>query len=693
MICPNCGNVSEGERTCAKCGAGLSPPVAPIAPAPGEMASPVADSQPSGSGDLTGRTLDQKYYLESKLGAGGKGTVYRARRLQIGDRVVVKVLHPDQVADPKAIERFRHEAQTAASLKHPNILTIYDFGVSSEGLSYLVMESSEGENLRHLIDRQGKLTETEAVDIIRQVCAALDEAHRHNVVHRSIKPDNILAQTLPGGVQVKVLDFGISSLRNVTASRLTRTGSVVGTPHYMSPEHCLGEELDGRSDIYSLGIVLFEMLTGVVPFASSIPTAIVVKQIYEPPPRPRDLNPSISPDVESVVLRVLEKWRDARPQTAGEMARELIGAVNSAGEVPAPESISHVPITAPKLDGVPPNPVTAPTLELIPLPPPAPAPEVIPPPPPAPKPEVIRSAPITTRKPENISPAPPAPKPNSIRPAVKTARKPEGIPPAPPAPKPDSIRPAAKTARKPEGGPPAPVTIPASVEAATTGSGKNVKLLDVIPVFGKKSAKTRRSGKFALPVFGALLLLIGGGGFWLYLKKDRGEKATSTNTSANSSQRTSNVRSQPVVPDRQPTVSPTKSPPASDKFWGVISSQTSGVTDAVNALGSANQQMAVIHAGGQLALEYRESRFFSNGLGSDLQVYGPEQERVSYLIFVRNDPAEEWKRIDINRKGFTRGEAGHDMGHHGVQQARQVMIRNTGNADLRIDAILIVYKN
>ena len=133
--------------------------------------------------------------------------------------------------------------------------------------------------------------------------------------------------------------------------------------------------------------------------------------------------------------------------------------------------------------------------------------------------------------------------------------------------------------------------------------------------------------------------------------------------------------------------------PGSNKPWRLIPDQTSGVADALNALGAADRQTAVINPGGQLALEYRGGKFFGDGHGADLHVYGLEQGRVSYLIFVRNDPAEEWTRIDINRKGFPRGEAGHDMGHHGVRQARQVMIRNDGNADLRIDAVSVKYKD
>src|SRR5499425_1320281 len=156
MVCPNCENVSDGNRFCTQCGVELASPLAPTTPASCGVQSPATVSPLSATGALTGRTLDQKYHLESKLGVGGMGTVYRAGRLLIGDRVAVKVLHPDQMADPQAVERFRRAAQTAARLKHPNVVTVYDSDVSREGLNYQVMELAEGENLRSLVERRGR---------------------------------------------------------------------------------------------------------------------------------------------------------------------------------------------------------------------------------------------------------------------------------------------------------------------------------------------------------------------------------------------------------------------------------------------------------------------------------------------------------------------------------------------------------
>ncbi len=322
MICTEC-NTSNTElaRFCNTCGRELQSENTQQASAPRQQTE-----TDSAADALIGSTIGGKYRLESKLGAGGMGAVYRATRLIIGDEVAIKILHDGQ-NDQRAAERFRREAQAAARLKHPNAVNIYDFGVTDDGLQYLVMELVEGESSRRIIKQQGPLTPSAAAEIISQVCAALDEAHRHNIIHRDIKPDNIIVDVTANRLRVKVLDFGIAKLRDDTAGNLTQTGSVLGTPHYMSPEQCLGEELDSRSDIYSLGIVLYEMLAGVVPFNSPSSAAVVVQHVTQPPTPLRLVNTSISPAVDVVVLHALEKQREGRPKTAGSFADAISAAI------------------------------------------------------------------------------------------------------------------------------------------------------------------------------------------------------------------------------------------------------------------------------------------------------------------------------------------------------------------------------
>lgn len=317
----------------------------------------VASAAPDGGKPaLIGLTIEGKYCIDAKLGAGGMGAVYRARRLLIGDEVAIKILHAEHVAQPQAVERFRREAQAAARLKHPNAVSIYDFGVTSDGLVYLVMELVEGQSLRQIIKRQGPLTPSAAAEVINQVCASLDEAHRQQIVHRDLKPDNIMVNPTITGLRVKVLDFGIAKLRDLTAGNLTQTGSVMGTPHYMSPEQCLGEDLDNRSDIYSLGIVLYEMLAGVVPFNSPTSTAVVVQHVNQSPPSLRAINLSISTDLERVVLHALEKRREARQQTAAALAEEMNAAVRGPAVVPVVTPVATRP------QGYAAQPTLAPTM-------------------------------------------------------------------------------------------------------------------------------------------------------------------------------------------------------------------------------------------------------------------------------------------------------------------------------------------
>src|ERR1700681_3202819 len=296
---------------------------------------------------LLGRVIDGKYRIDAEIGAGGMAVVYRATRVHIGDLVAIKVLHSELLRDPLFAERFRREAQAAARLKHPNVVAIYDFGVAGD-LVYLVMELVEGPNLRTIIKDTGPMPAGLAAEVVRQVCAALTAAHRQSIVHRDIKPANIAVETTPDGPSVKVLDFGIASLRTGTQTMLTQAGALLGTPAYMSPEQCLGEELDGRSDIYSLGVVLFEMLCGVVPFNSPTPTAVVMQHVQQAPPALRVLNASISPAVEAVVLRAMAKRREDRFQNA----RDFADALTTAGSAPR-LSLGPETIAAPRFSMLP----------------------------------------------------------------------------------------------------------------------------------------------------------------------------------------------------------------------------------------------------------------------------------------------------------------------------------------------------
>ncbi|HZI20369.1 MAG TPA: protein kinase [Pyrinomonadaceae bacterium] len=367
MNCQNCGAANDADaRFCSNCARPTAAPMpSPPTPTPTPPSAPSrAQAGPpdaARAAGLVGSTLDGKYRVEGRIAAGGMGTVYRATRLLIGDEVAIKILHPEHFADASAAERFRREAQAAARLKHPNAVSVYDFGVTNEGLVYLVMELVGGESLRRIIKGQGPLTPSAAADVMRQVCAALDEAHRQSIVHRDVKADNIIIHQTPAGLRVKVLDFGIAKLRDVAASNLTQTGSVMGTPHYMSPEQCVGEELDSRSDIYSLGVVLYEMLAGVVPFNSPTSTAVIIQHVNQPPPPLRSINMSVPEAVERVVMHALQKRREDRPQTAGVLAAEMDAAVGSFVAAPAGLTGPASVVTAVRIPPAPPTAAPVPS--------------------------------------------------------------------------------------------------------------------------------------------------------------------------------------------------------------------------------------------------------------------------------------------------------------------------------------------
>lgn len=264
------------------------------------------------------------YRLLSLLGAGGMAQVYRAFDPRLEREVAVKILSPALAGQAGFLERFKREARAAAQLDHPNILPIFDFG-EEHGVTYVVMPLIEGGTLRDRLVQRGVCSLRESLTILSQVALGLHEAHEHGLVHRDVKPANILLA--PNG-RALLADFGIACVIVDTHDMgLTQNGMGIGTPEYMSPEQARGEVVDRRADVYALGIVLFQVLTGQVPFSDDDGLAIAYKQVYEAPPAPRRLNSTIPPAVEAVILKALAKAPEARYQTAAEFAEALDRAV------------------------------------------------------------------------------------------------------------------------------------------------------------------------------------------------------------------------------------------------------------------------------------------------------------------------------------------------------------------------------
>jgi non-specific serine/threonine protein kinase len=273
-----------------------------------------------------GIVVDGKYRIERLLGAGGMGAVYSANHLQLQRAVALKAIRGDLVDNPTTGERFRREAVAVARLRHPNIVTVHDFGVSPDVGAYLVMERLEGRSLRQELARGTRFELATALSITAQICAAVGAAHRAGVVHRDLKPDNVVLEPRDGGVAVKVVDFGLAKLEAAireTGAALTHEDAIVGTPAYMAPEQCRGEEADARSDVYSIGCLLFEMLTGRPPFTGATPWALVYQQVNDPPPRPSDLAPGLGPAVDNAISRALAKEPAERFETADAFAEAL----------------------------------------------------------------------------------------------------------------------------------------------------------------------------------------------------------------------------------------------------------------------------------------------------------------------------------------------------------------------------------
>ena len=313
--CPQCGKVLDQDAVfCPQCGtsrAGAPPP----------------DS-------MIGRWIIGQYVVTQKLGEGGMGVVFLADQPSVGRQAVIKMLHPELLRDPTVAPRFEVEARAASQLNHPHIITIYNYGAMEDGALYLAMEYCNGLSLEQTM-RQGPFSSERTIGVGAMIADALAEAHRHGVVHRDLKPSNIMLEQVGRRSDfVKVLDFGIAKVEGL---KMTKTGMMVGTPQYMSPEQLKGEGLDGRADLYSLGVMLYEMVAGKLPFESDTLAGFMHKHLTEIPRAPTAVSPqlNINRALESVILRCLEKDPARRVKDAEELG-SLLEACASPTAVPMP---------------------------------------------------------------------------------------------------------------------------------------------------------------------------------------------------------------------------------------------------------------------------------------------------------------------------------------------------------------------
>lgn len=331
-VCPVCGKEYSNTST--------------LCPVDGEVLQTTADP-------LIGETLAGKYLIEELIKSGGMGSVYRGKHILMDKRVAIKVLRPSLAMDDAVVARFSREAKAASRISHPHAVNVTDFGESENGVVFLVMEYLDGRTLKEIIKSEGAMPLARTVEIVRQVSGALDAAHEQGVIHRDLKSDNIMLSQTNGGEWAKVLDFGIAKIQQPDGAfdvDITAANLVIGTPQYMSPEQCSHSgPIDARSDVYSLGIIVYEMLAGRVPFSGESPTVIMMKQVQDEPPSIFEFRPDLPAGIGSVVTRALAKQPVDRFQSAGDLSR----ALNEVSQTEGDSVLVAAPATTPNKAVVP----------------------------------------------------------------------------------------------------------------------------------------------------------------------------------------------------------------------------------------------------------------------------------------------------------------------------------------------------
>ncbi len=373
-LCPGCHAVVGDEApSCPGCGLAFAP--ARYSPTP--IASPAPASTPafrtdrSGESDaMHGKVVAGRFLIDEQIGVGGMGRVYKARHLGLDKVVCLKMLKPSLLDDATIVSRFEREAKAASRLDHPNSVQVLDFGQDERGRLYLVMEYVAGQDLRKLLHAEGPLGARRLAAILSQVLSALARAHAMGVIHRDLKPENVLVGERDGERDfVKVLDFGIAKLQDAQMPGLTQNDVVCGTPEYMSPEQAMGMDVDARADLYAVGVMLYQGLTGRLPLSGRTPLEVLQKQVSEVPLSVRAARPDAdcSPALERLVVRALAKRPEERPQSAEAFRRELMeaaGLVSSTGVTQPPTmppaAVTHSP--SPEVKSAAPPAPSAPSL-------------------------------------------------------------------------------------------------------------------------------------------------------------------------------------------------------------------------------------------------------------------------------------------------------------------------------------------